>query len=111
MVVGHVLLKNLNHMMSHGEIGYGISEAHQGRGLASLAVAQFVAKIFRETALRKLIAIVHEKNEASCKLLERIGFKREGLLREHHLINGLPTNQVFFGLLRKDLEIKLKTGV
>jgi [ribosomal protein S5]-alanine N-acetyltransferase len=100
--VGSVGLKNISHTMGYAEIGYGIGEAHQGRGIATLAVGLLVQMCFRESPLRKLLAYVHDKNLASCKVLQKLGFRQEGLLREHYLINGVPENELLFGLLKRE---------
>lgn len=100
--VGSVSLKNISRQMGLAEIGYGVAEAHQGRGIATRAVRLLVDKVFRETSLRKIIALVHDQNVPSCRLLERLGFTREGLLREHYVIEGVPVNEILFGLLSKE---------
>lgn len=102
-LVGNINLKGLNHMMLFGELGYTVGEKFQGRGIGTLMVSALARRVFAETNLRKLIAYVHDANLASCRVLEKSGFKREGLLREHYLINGRPQNEVFFGLLRSDI--------
>jgi ribosomal-protein-alanine N-acetyltransferase len=91
-------------VMSYAEIGYGIAEHHQGKGIATDAVNQFVQKCFCESPLRKLLAYVHDKNAASCRVLEKAGFAREGTLREHYVINGVPENEILFGLLKHEWE-------
>jgi len=101
-VVGSVAIKNINLMMGYAEIAYGIAEAYQGRGIATSAVAAMIDKAFVESNLRKLIAYVHDKNLASCRVLDKLGFTREGLLREHYIINGRAENEVLFGLLKQD---------
>lgn len=101
-VVGNVSLKSINHRMRFGEIGYGFGQDHHGRGLATAAVRLLVDKVFTETDLRKLLAFVHDENHASCRVLEKLGFQREGFLREHYLINGKPENEVLFALLRQE---------
>ena len=98
--VGHVSLRNVNRRMGLAEIGYSIGEEHQGKGYGSAAVALVVAKAFTETFLRKLIAYVAADNTASCRILGKLGFIREGLLREHYIIAGQPRDEVLFGLLR-----------
>jgi [ribosomal protein S5]-alanine N-acetyltransferase len=102
VMVGTVALKNISHTMGYAEIGYGIAEAQQHRGIGTAAGALLVAKCFRQTPLRKLLAYVHEVNIGSCRVLEKLGFVREGLLREHYIINGIPENEVLFGLLRRE---------
>jgi ribosomal-protein-alanine N-acetyltransferase len=101
-VVGSVSLKNISHMMSYGEIGYGIAEAHQSKGIATAALRLFIQKAFSESSLRKLLAYVHDKNLASCRVLQKLGFKQEGFLREHYIINGVAENELLFGLLKQE---------
>jgi RimJ/RimL family protein N-acetyltransferase len=99
-IVGSATLKGISHMMMYGEIGYTIDQQYQGKGIGTAAVGKFVHKIFSESKIRRLIAYVAEGNIASCRLLERIGFTREGLCREHYIINGVATNEVLYGCLR-----------
>ncbi|HEY8269858.1 MAG TPA: GNAT family protein [Pseudobdellovibrionaceae bacterium] len=103
-LVGTVSLKNVSFMMSYGEIGYGVGEEYQGKGIGSEGIRTFVSKIFSETSLRRLFAYVAEDNFASRRLLEKNGFEQEGICREHYIINGTPTNEVLYGLLRQDWE-------
>ena len=102
-LVGSLTLKGVSEMMMYAEIGYTIGEDFQGRGVGTAAVRAFVEKIFAETPLRRLYAHVAEGNVASRKLLERLGFVKEGTLREHYVINGVPTNEIVYGLLRGEL--------
>jgi ribosomal-protein-alanine N-acetyltransferase len=100
--VGAISLKNISHSMGYGELGYGIAETHHGKGIATAALRLMIEKIFRETNLRKLIAYVHEENQASRRVLEKLGFQEEGLLREHYVISGTPVNEVLYGLLKHE---------
>lgn len=104
VLVGTLSLRNVDHTMLFAEIGYGIGHDFQGRGYATSAVGAFVRKIFDETSLRRLIAHVAEGNVASRRVLEKVGFIQEGICREHFLINGTPTNEVLYGILRSDLK-------
>lgn len=102
-VVGHITLQNINKTMLTAEIGYGVSRKFRGKGIATQTIRQTALAVFDQTPLRKIIAFVHEKNFSSIKVLERVGFQREGLLREHFLVNGIPTNEIVFGLLRNEI--------
>ena len=42
--------------------------------------------------------------KSSIRVLERLGFRREGYLREHYLLHGGPQDGVLFGLLRAEFE-------
>lgn len=101
-LVANVSLKTINKQMLTAEIGYGVGEEFHGQGIGTQAVRLLIKKVFEETELRKLIAFVHEENRPSCKILENLGFTKEGLLREHFLINGVPVNEAVFGLLRRE---------
>lgn len=101
-IVGSVSLKNISHSMGYGEIGYGVAQTHHNRGLGTEAVSLLVKKVFTETPLRKLLALVHDANHASCKVLDKVGFQQEGFLREHYIINGHPENEVLYGLVKRD---------
>lgn len=105
-LVGTISLTNVNVLMKHAELGYIVAEEHQGKGYGGAILKNFVDMVFSKSDLRKLIATVAEGNLASARMLERVGFKREGLLREHFLIGGVPTNEIVFGLLRSEWEAK-----
>jgi RimJ/RimL family protein N-acetyltransferase len=101
-VVGSVSLKNISHSMGYAEIGYGIGEEHHGRGIATAAARLLVDKVFKETTLRKLMAIVHDKNRPSRRVLEKLGFRQEGLLREHYVINSKPADEILCSVLKHE---------
>jgi ribosomal-protein-alanine N-acetyltransferase len=99
---GFVSLKEINLMMMTAEIGYAVNEGMHSRGIATAAIRKALDLIFEKTELRKIIAIVHDENLASIRVLEKLGFLKEGLLREHFIINGKPVNEIAFGLLRRE---------
>lgn len=101
-LVGTVSLANVNLMMGLGEIGYMVGEEYQGKGIASQAVSLWTKTLFEQTNLRKLTASVADLNVASLRLLEKIGYRQEGFLVDHYLINGKPVSQAVFGVLRSE---------
>jgi len=108
--VGTVSLQNISHSMGYGEIGYMVGEEFHGRGYATVGVGLFLEKLFTRSALRRVNALVHEENGASCRVLEKLGFAQEGLLREHYLIRGRPVNEIYFGLLKSDWQNARASG-
>jgi ribosomal-protein-alanine N-acetyltransferase len=101
-VVGSVSLKNISHSMGYAEIGFGIVEAHHNQGIATAAIGLLMEKVFSESELRKLMALVHDQNHASQRVLEKLGFQQEGFLREHYIINGQAEHEILYGLLKHD---------
>jgi [ribosomal protein S5]-alanine N-acetyltransferase len=98
--VGTVSLKGVNRRMGYAEVGYGLGEAFQGRGVGTEVVALFTRKVFAETNLRKLFAYVSSENVASWKLLERNGWQREGCLRAHYRIQDRFHDELIYAVFR-----------
>jgi RimJ/RimL family protein N-acetyltransferase len=67
----------------HGvaELGYGLGARARGRGLATRAAALVARWAFEEVAIARLEARTHPENLASQRVLERLGFTREGIER------------------------------
>lgn len=101
-VIGTVSAMNISWGMGYVEIGYMFGAEHHGRGLGTRAVALLVGKLFGETAMHRVYATVSVENHASIRLLERLGFRREGVMREHYLIQGRRVDEVIYGLLRHE---------
>ena len=100
--IGTAAVMNVSWRLGYAEIGYLIAEAYQRRGLGKEAVRQLLQVVFSQSTLRRLQALVSIENQASQRLLERLGFAREGVLREHFLVEGRPVDEVVFGLLRSE---------
>jgi ribosomal-protein-serine acetyltransferase len=65
-----------------GELGYLLSPAARGRGVMTSALRLLISWSFSEPlSLERLQAMTHVDNDRSMRLLERLGFAREGLLR------------------------------
>lgn len=67
-------------------LGYGVSHEHRGRGFATEAVSGIVRWGFErcEPPLRTIFADIWISNEPSRRVLEKAGFVREGVLRDHY---------------------------
>jgi RimJ/RimL family protein N-acetyltransferase len=57
---------------------------------------------FRALGLRRLEADVDPRNSGSMRVLERLGFRHEGLLRERWKVNGELQDSVLLGLLERE---------
>ncbi len=90
---------HLDDNMRQADIGFTLAPAWQGRGYAFEAVNRMLEHLFSERGLHKVSADCDARNEPSAKLLDRLGFKREGLRRQHTWIKGEWTDDLLFGLL------------
>lgn len=86
-IVGSVGLKHFNLKDRSGEIGYCVARRCWRKGIASEALRLLLDFTFDDIGLHRIYALVLEKNTASAILLEKLGFTREGVLRESSLLN------------------------
>ncbi|WP_217709695.1 GNAT family N-acetyltransferase [Amycolatopsis sp. Hca4] len=83
------------------ELGFTLARVHQGRGYATEAVRAVLARVLR-SGIRRVSAECDARNTASARLLERLGFVREGFRRRHTWLKGEWTDDLLFGLLAED---------
>jgi len=102
IVIGTTTLFNLNLDNGRAELGYAMGRAYWGKGYMNEALKAFVSHAFEVMGLRRLEADVDPRNGASIRTLERLGFQREGFLRERWHVNGEIQDAIFYGLLRRE---------
>lgn len=83
------------------EIGYIVCVDRQGEGVARECTRALIAHLFA-SGTRKLIAEVDTRNTASVRLLDRLGFTREGHFREHETTHAGMCDVYWYGLLGKE---------
>jgi RimJ/RimL family protein N-acetyltransferase len=86
-----------------GEIGYLLAPAARGRGAMSRALALLVGWGFETLGLERVQALVHPENPRSAAVLERVGFRHEGVLRGYRPWLGAREDRVMFAVLRGEL--------
>lgn len=101
-VVGTCTLTSFHAESGRAEIGFALGREHWGRGYMSDAVGALLDYAFGPLGLRRLEADVDPRNGPSLRLLERVGFRREGLLRERWATAGEVQDSIFLGLLRHE---------
>jgi ribosomal-protein-alanine N-acetyltransferase len=88
----------------HGlcELGFALSSPFQSRGIMPQALAQLVPELFLHTAIYRIEARCSIENVASQRVLEKTGFRREGLLRGYFILEGRRVDHYLYGLLRDE---------
>jgi ribosomal-protein-alanine N-acetyltransferase len=81
-----------------GEIAYDLAVDWQRRGVMGEVLPEVMAFGFGRLALHRLEALVTPGNLPSCRLLERHGFAREGVLAAHAFWKGRYWDQIVYGL-------------
>ena len=70
------------------EIGYWLAKKHWGKEVMTEAVRLATNFAFKNLKLKRVYAPVFYKNRASARVLEKNGYKREGILRKHYMKDG-----------------------
>ncbi|TKJ19283.1 alanine acetyltransferase [Blastococcus sp. CCUG 61487] len=103
-LAGQVTVDNVvRGALRSGFLGYWIDGGLAGRGMGSLAVALVCDHAFGPAGLHRLQADIRPENTASRRLVERLGFTPEGLLRRYLDIDGEWRDHVTYALLADDL--------
>jgi [ribosomal protein S5]-alanine N-acetyltransferase len=84
-------------------LGYWMGAPHAGRGMMTSAVRLATNHAFENLRLRRIEAACVPGNTPSRRLLERVGFLREGYAREYLCINGTWQDHLLYALLRTDV--------
>lgn len=101
-LVGTCTLFHIDRQHRRAEVGFALAPGHWGRRVMSRAVPLVLDFGFRVLELHRIEADADPRNTASLRLLERLGFVREGLLRERYHQLGEVQDAVLLGLLRRE---------
>jgi [ribosomal protein S5]-alanine N-acetyltransferase len=101
-LIGTTTLHRVDFDNRRAEIGYALGSAHWGKGYMHEALQATLGYAFQILDLHRIEADVDPRNQSSIKTLERLGFQREGLLRERWQVGGEIQDSLFYGLLKRD---------
>lgn len=101
-VMGGTTLFSNNLSQGRAEIGYVLGHAHWGQGYAQEALRLVIDYTFDVMGFRRIEADIDPRNAGSCTLAERLGFVREGLLRERWIVADEVQDAAIYGLLARD---------
>lgn len=86
------------------QLGYQIARSHEGRGLMSEALRAANAFAFAGLRVHRIMASYRPENVRSARVLERLGFVREGLARDYLFIDGAWRDHVLTALTHPDFD-------
>ncbi|GAB4025153.1 GNAT family N-acetyltransferase [Spirosoma koreense] len=81
------------------EIGYWLSEQYWGRGIMTAALRTFTTYAFAQFGLTRLYAVPFVRNEASIRILEKVGYLREGRMRCSAIKEGIVLDQYLYAII------------
>jgi [ribosomal protein S5]-alanine N-acetyltransferase len=102
--IGTLGLNGLQLKNKKAEIGYEIHPSYWRKGYTSEAIKEVLRYSYLELELNRIGAVVYLENEASSKLLEKLGFKKEGVLRDYLFQNNSFYTTSMFSILKREWE-------
>ena len=102
-VLGLFGFHHWNKYHRRAEVGYGLARVYWGQGIGSEAVRAIVRFGFEQMDLNRIYAGTIADNHESVRLLEKVGFQREGTRRKHSWEDdGTFHDSALYGLLRHE---------
>ncbi len=83
-----------------------IARAHWRKGYGLEAVRRLLAYLFDELNLHRVIAITDIENIPSFRMLDRLGFRREGHFVENLMFKGQWASEYYYGMLKREWEVR-----
>lgn len=101
-VIGMINLHDINDRSLRAELGYWIAEDCWGHGYATEAASAILRYGFSRMRLNRIQAFCHVDNAASMRVLEKVGMRKEGILREYILIHYRMSDVAVYGITFSD---------
>lgn len=102
-LLGGATLSNIRRGVSQScSLGYWVGAPHAGQGVMTKGVRAIAGFVFDSLHLHRLEAACLPTNVASIRVLEKVGFTREGLARQYLKINGRWQDHFLYALLKDD---------
>lgn len=102
-LIGHISLYAIKRLpYSSAFVGYAMDERYIGKGIATEAVKLVVQFAFETLNLHRVEAFIAPENKSSIRVVEKIGFQQEGLMRELLYINGKWVDHYMYALLKHE---------
>ena len=103
--VGRLDIERIDVRHRSAEVMLYIGEtAAQGKGYGSDALAAACRYLFEQRSLHRIVLTVMAANARAIAVYERLGFRREGILRSHLWMDGGPVDEVVMSLLEGELK-------
>jgi RimJ/RimL family protein N-acetyltransferase len=105
-VIGEVVLKHLNEEHRQGEVGYIFHPDHHGRGYATEAAREVLRLGFENLGLHRIVASCDARNDASWKVMERLGMRREAHFRHNEVFKGEWGEEFVYAILEDEWRVE-----
>ncbi|WP_230874949.1 GNAT family N-acetyltransferase [Lysinibacillus cavernae] len=101
-VIGTCGYLNYEKVHNRIEIGYDLSPQYWGKGIMQEALSNIIHFAFSSMGINKIEAKIEPENKSSLRLVEKLNFCKEGVLRQHEYEKGKYVDLVILSLLKSD---------
>ncbi|KVR57437.1 GNAT family N-acetyltransferase [Burkholderia ubonensis] len=101
-LVGTIGLHTVSNVNRSAEIAYDLAPSHWGRGIASAACSAVTEWAFAEYGFVRIQGVVLTTNARSARVLQKCGFRYEGLLRAYRMVRGTPGDFAMYARVATD---------
>ena len=101
-MAGYFLIREKDKEAGWAEIGYMIGKEWRGKGITKKICDLLLEELFVQQAMQKVVICCNDDNFASIGMAKKLGFRLEGNLRNHFVVNGKVRNMLYFGLLKEE---------
>lgn len=101
-IAGVIGLHNINWSNKSTSIGYWLGESFQGKGIMSKSCSAVIQYCFNELRLNRIEISIASGNKKSQAIPEKLGFKKEGVLRENEWLYDKFVDHYVYSLIEKD---------
>ncbi len=102
VLIGDCAIHTLPQDANQAEIGFTLNPMYQNKGFAAEAVRYLLEYIFNVLDMHRVIAVTDVRNKNSIKLLEKLGFRREGHFIKNAWNKGEYTDEFLFAMLKEE---------
>jgi ribosomal-protein-serine acetyltransferase len=109
--LGNISFWTVSKLGKIAEIGYWVRSDETSRGICTEAVELLLVETFNSMGYHKVVLRIAVGNDASDRVAEKLGFTREGILREELLIRGNWVDHTLWSLLDREYRAARRSGV
>ena len=100
--IGYTLHEDVERVSA--EIGYWLGTSFWGRGIMTSALRALTGYAFEQHSdLRRIYAVPYAWSSASIRVLEKVGYRLEGRMRQSAIKDGRVTDQFLYAIMREEL--------
>jgi ribosomal-protein-serine acetyltransferase len=101
-IIGLVTFNTIEKINRCATMGYWLAKSQTGRGLMTTAAKTLISEGFRQLELNRIQARIATENYSSQAVCDRLGLKKEGVLRQAEWVNDHFIDLIMYGVLRNE---------